>query len=198
MAAIPLMQRLEELRANQQKIDEAWRNTGNKPLLEFFVELIPRALQCERCSIFILDPEADNVWLQCGTGLKELQVRVPRAESLVGHVISTGECLVQSGMENRVGAHEWVDMRTGFVTRSALCVPVHGITQKKTIGAIQALNKKTLGAFGDDDRMILEKLATQIQMNIEHIFVHQQLTKLLDDTGKAISLLESKLPPAAP
>lgn len=188
-----LAQRLEELRVKQKQIDEAWKKTGNKPLLEFFVELIPRALNCERCSIFVLDPNADNVWVQCGTGLKEHQVRVPRAESMVGEVISTGKYQVDSEMENRVGAHEWVDLQTGFVTRNVLCVPVQGVTQPKITGAIQVLNKKSSSTFTTDDHKILEKLAAHIQMNIEHIYLRQQLAKLLDDTTKAVTLLENRL-----
>lgn len=193
MTTPTLAQRLDELRAKQKKIDDAWKKTGNKPLLEFFVELIPRALNCERCSIFVLDPEADNVWVQCGTGLKEHQVSVPRADSLVGQVISTGQFQNDSEMENRVGPHEWVDMQTGFVTRNVLCVPVRGVTQEIVTGAIQVLNKKSFGKFTDDDRKILEKLAAHIQMNIEHIYLRQQLAKLLEETSKAVLLLESRL-----
>jgi len=193
MAPNTLTQRLDELRSKQKKIDDVWKKTGNKPLLEFFVELIPRALNCERCSIFILDPEDDNVWLQCGTGLKEQQVRVPRAESLVGQVISTGQFQIDGDMENRVGAHEWVDMQTGFITRNVLCVPVSGLSQGKITGAIQVLNKRSFGKFTDDDHKTLEKLAAHIQMNIEHIYLRQQLAKLLEDTSKAVALLESRL-----
>ena len=193
MAPNTLTQRLDELRSKQKKIDDVWKKTGNKPLLEFFVELIPRALNCERCSIFILDPVNDNVWLQCGTGLKEQQVRVPRAESLVGQVISTGQFQIDGDMENRVGAHEWVDMQTGFITRNVLCVPVSGLSQGKITGAIQVLNKRSFGKFTDDDHKTLEKLAAHIQMNIEHIYLRQQLAKLLEDTSKAVALLESRL-----
>lgn len=60
-------------------------------------------------------------------------------------------------------------------------------------GAIQVLNKKSFGKFTDDDRKILEKLAAHIQMNIEHIFLCQQLAKLLEDTSKAVALIESRL-----
>jgi len=193
MTTSSLIQRLEDLKAKQKKIDAAWRKTGDKPLLEFFVEIIPKTLNCERCSIFVLDPESDNIWVQCGTGLKERQVAVPRGESLVGQVISSGNAQLESDMENRVGSHEWVDMQTGFMTRSALCVPVRGAAPGQINGAIQVLNKRGMTSFSDEDQKILERLAFHIQMNIENIYLHQQLAKLLGDTRKTIAALEKRI-----
>lgn len=193
MTTESLIQRLEELKAKQKKIDAAWRNTGDKPLLEFFVEIIPKTLNCERCSIFVLDPQSDNIWVQSGTGLKEKQVAVPRGESLVGQVISSGETQLESDMENRAGSHEWVDMQTGYMTRSALCVPVRGAAPGQVNGAIQVLNKRGMKTFSEEDQKILERLAFHIQMNIENIYLHQQLAKLLGDTRKTISALEKRI-----
>jgi len=193
MTTDSLIQRLEDLKAKQKKIDAAWRNTGDKPLLDFFVEIIPKTLNCERCSIFVLDPQSDNIWVQSGTGLKEHQVAVPRDESLVGQVISSGEAQLESDMENRVGSHEWVDMQTGYMTQSALCVPVRGAAAGQVNGAIQVLNKRGMKTFSDEDQKILERLAFHIQMNIENIYLHQQLAKLLNDTRKTISALEKRI-----
>ncbi len=193
MTTDSLIQRLEELKAKQKKIDAAWRNTGDKPLLDFFVEIIPKTLNCERCSIFVLDPESDNIWVQSGTGLKERQVAVPRGESLVGQVISSGETQLVTDMENRAGSHEWVDMQTGYMTQSALCVPVRGAAPGQVNGAIQVLNKRGMKTFSADDQKILERLAFHIQMNIENIYLHQQLAKLLGDTRKTIGALEKRI-----
>ncbi len=193
MTSSSLIQRLEDLKAKQKKIDAAWRKTGDKPLLDFFVEIIPKTLNCERCSIFVLDPESDNIWVQSGTGLKERQVAVPRGESLVGQVISSGEAQLESDMENRAGSHEWVDMQTGYMTRSALCVPVRGANAGEVYGAIQVLNKRGMKSFTDEDQKILERLAFHIQMNIENIYLHQQLAKLLADTRKTIAALEKRI-----
>ena len=93
MAEPSLEDKLRALEHKQKLINDAWAKTGNKELLSFFVELMPKALQCERCSIFILDPKEDNVWVQVGTGLLEKQINVPQAGSLVGEVISSGQRL---------------------------------------------------------------------------------------------------------
>ncbi len=188
-----LMQKLEDLKQKQQRVDEAWKKAGNKGLLEFLVDLIPRALGVERCSIFILDPVQDNVWLQCGTGLSEKQITVPKAGSLVGEVVSSGHFILEEDMENHAGAHEYVSMQTGFIVHNALCVPVHGVSVNRVTGAIQALNKNSRQGFTDEDRHLLEKLAFHLQMNIENIYLRQEMLKISTDLGKKIKMLESKL-----
>ena len=56
-----LENKLIEFKQKQSQIDQAWRNTGNRRLIEFFVEIIPKALSVDRCSIFVLDPKDDQL-----------------------------------------------------------------------------------------------------------------------------------------
>jgi len=185
-------QKLELLRKKQQLMEKAWREAGNRKLLQFFVDIMPKALNAERCSIFILDPVNEKVWLQCGTGLTEKQLQVPTANSIVGQVIESGKFVMEHDLEDQAGAHDVVAVKTGFVTRDALCVPVHGVISKKVVGAIQVLNK-TRGQFSDEDREILERLAFHLEMNIENIFLRQELAKMSVEMDKKIKMLEAKL-----
>lgn len=193
MSKSKLVEKLEELRSKQQLIDSAWKKTGNKEFLQFLVEILPKTLNAERCSIFILDPVNEDVWVQCGTGLSERQVSVPRGSSLVGKTISTGQYQIETDMDKQMGAHDTVAIKTGFVTRNALCVPVHGVTKDRVTGAIQVLNKIGGHTFTDEDRAILEKLAFHLQMNIENIFIKQELAKISHEMKEQILGLETKL-----
>ena len=185
-------QKLAQLRKKQQLMEKAWREAGNKKLLQFFVDIMPKALNAERCSIFILDPVNEKVWLQCGTGLTEKQLQVPTANSMVGQVIESGKFVLEHDLEDQAGAHDVVAVKTGYVTRSALCVPVHGVTSKKVVGAIQVLNK-IRGEFSDEDREVLERLAFHLEMNIENIFLRQEMAKMSVEMDKKIKMLEAKL-----
>ncbi len=187
-----LEQKLNQLRKKQQLMETAWREAGNRKLIQFFVDIMPKALDAERCSIFILDPVDEKAWLQCGTGLNEKQLQVPTKNSIVGRVMSSGEHVIEDDLEDQVGAHDIVAVKTGFVTRTALCVPVHGVTTKKVVGAIQVLNKRR-GCFDDADRKILETLAFHLEMNIENIFLRQELAKISVEMGRKIKMLEAKL-----
>lgn len=183
---------LATLKARQARVDAALNKAGNRGLLEFFVEILPRALNVERCSIFIFDPSAGHVWLECGTGLRQRQVSVPKGDSLVGRVIASGEHQIETDMDNLVGPHGVVDMQTGFVTRNALCVPVYGVSRERVTGAIEVLNKRG-GVFSDEDVTLLKRAAQQLQMNIENIFLRQELSRLSATMDKKIRLLERRL-----
>ena len=185
-------QKLAQLRKKQQLMEKAWREAGNKKLLQFFVDIMPKALSVERCSIFILDPVNEKVWLQCGTGLTEKQLQVPTSNSMVGQVIESGKFVMEHDLEDQAGAHDVVAVKTGYVTRDALCVPVHGVTSKKVVGAIQVLNK-VRGEFTDEDRETLERLAFHLEMNIENIFLRQEMAKMSVEMDKKIKMLEAKL-----
>lgn len=189
-----LQQKLNVLRSKQNQVDNAWKKTGNKELLEFFMDIIPKALDVERCSIFILDPVEDNVWLQCGTGVCERQISVPKWSSVVGRVIASGEPVIETDMESVVGAHDTASLKTGFVVRDTLCVPVKGVSVDKITGAIQVLNKKGLVAqYSDEDLNTLERLSYHLQMNIENIFLRQELAKISVAMRKQIEMLERRL-----
>jgi adenylate cyclase len=185
-------QKLEQLRSKQQLMEKAWKEAGNRQLIQFFVDIMPKTVDAERCSIFILDPVDEKAWLQCGTGLSEKQLTVPTKNSIVGRVIESGEAVMEEDLEEQVGAHDVVAVKTGFITRSALCVPVHGVTTKKIVGAIQVLNKRH-GSFTQEDKAVLERLAFHLEMNIENIFLRQELAKISVEMGKKIKLLEQRL-----
>ena len=188
-----LEEKLLELRNKQKKIDAVWSKAGNRKLIEFFVEVLPKALSVERCSIFVLDPVDDNVWLHSGTGVKERQIRVPKWSSIVGKVISSGKTMVEEDMENTVGAHDTVDIKTGFVSRNSLCVPVKGVTVDKVTGAIQVLNKLGGRPYTDEDKTLLKKAAMHLQVNVENIFLRQELIKISVHMDKQIRALEKSL-----
>ena len=192
MDKIVLEKKLEQLRNKQQLMEKAWREAGNRQLLQFFVDIMPKVLGAERVSIFILDPVDVKAWLACGTGLTEKQLQVPTSNSIVGQVIETGKYVQEDDLEDQVGAHDVVAAKTGYVTRSALCVPVNGVTSKKVVGAIQVLNK-IRGDFTDEDREILERLAFHLEMNIENIYLRQELAKISVEMDQKIKKLEAKL-----
>jgi Nif-specific regulatory protein/two-component system response regulator HydG len=189
-----LEQKLKDIRFRQEKLESAWKKTGNRELLEFFIDIMPRVLDVERCSIFVLDPEDDKVWLQAGTGLKERQVVVPTKGSIVGRVIAGGKTLIDMDLQTSVGEHDVVAMKTGFVVRNTLCVPVFGVKNPKdVVGAIQVLNKRRQSEYSESDIKTLERLACLMRMNIENIYLRQEIVKVSEEMKKKIERLEELL-----
>lgn len=193
MDRLTFAMRLEELRHKQQLINKAWEKASDNQLLELFIEILPKALNVERCSIFVLDSKEDNVWLHCGTELKSKQIQVPKWSSMVGSVISSGEAVVEYDLASQVGIHDTVDLQTGFTTRDAMCVPIRGVSTNKITGAIQVLNKTDGQRYSEEDKTLLEKVAFNIQMTIESVFVRQESMTLSEELEKRIQLFEKNL-----
>jgi GAF domain-containing protein len=193
MDKLQLAMRLEELRNKQSLLNDAWEKTSNHKLLDLFVQMLPRTLDVERCSIFILDPEENNVWLHCGTDVAQRQISVPKWSSMVGSVIDSGECKIDYDMDQNPGYHDMVDFETGFRTKNALCVPIRGVTTGKVTGAIQVLNKLNGQKYSEDDRALLETIAFHIQMDIENMYLRQETIKISREIGNKISLFEANL-----
>jgi signal transduction protein with GAF and PtsI domain len=193
MDRLTFAMRLEELRHKQQLVNKSWDKASDNQLLELFIEILPKALHVERCSIFVLDSKEDNVWLHCGTGVKSKQIQVPKWSSMVGLVISSGEPMMKYDLDSHVGIHDTVDLQTGFTTRNALCVPIHGVSTNKITGAIQVLNKTNGQRYSEEDKTMLEKVAFNIQMTIENEFVRQASIMLSEELEKRIQLFEKNL-----
>lgn len=192
MGVAEIAQKLGELRQKQAFILKSWQKAGNKDLLQFFVEIIPKALNAERCGIFILDPVRKDIWIQSGTGLAERDITVPIDTSIVGRVIKTGEAIVEEDLEKTVGSHDVIGVKTGFLARNALCVPVQGAQEGKVIGAIQILNKRG-GKYTDEDRATLQRLASLVRLNLEDIFMRQEMLSISELMTREIKLLEKRL-----
>ena len=182
---------IRELESKQEKVEKAWGQLGGPSLLSFFADIIPQTLNAERSSLFILDPKQDNVWIKCGTGVEEEEITVPLEGSMVGEVISTGVPQIELDMGERVGVHEEIGIAVKYTTRSALCVPVKSATGE-VIGAIQVLNKRSRW-FNERDLEVLEQMAFQIQVNIENIYLRQDLRKLARLLSAKVSHLRKKL-----
>lgn len=183
-------EQLQRLRDKKQTINQSWDKTRNKELLAFFVGIIPRLFDAERCSIFILDPASDRVWLEAGTGVSEKQIEVPKSGSLVGEVIATGKSRTLSDMDESAGAHRETDAKTGFATRNALCVPVRDLAGQQVTGAIQVLNTSAEGGFTEEDGQVLESLGHYLQMSIENVFLNQELLAISEKLNRRLQSVE--------
>ncbi len=188
-----IIKRIHELKLKQESLKKTWSKAGKRELLDFFIEILPRLLDADRCGVFILDPLKDSVWLESGTGIDEHEIDVPKKSSFAGKVISSGTSRMENDMENQVGAHDTVAIRTGYITYNIICAPVFGATRHKVIGAIQVLNKRKNADFTAQDLELLEKAAELLQIQVENIFARQEISKISDEMARQITALEKKL-----
>lgn len=115
------------------------------------VQQVHASWHIEACSLWLLDDhhQALRVLTNVGTPADILtKMEVPLGEGFVGHVAKTSKWIYTNDVATHPLHYRDVDYKTGFTTRSLLCVPLvyHG----KVIGAMQFLNKLD-GDFDDQD-----------------------------------------------
>ena len=173
---------IDKLNQKRNYLDADLDTSGKISLLEFYVKIVPKVVNAERCSIFIYDPDSKTIWLKCGTELEERDIKVTlEYDATVVNVITSGQHKFVTGLDKKRGVHKRIDENTGFVTRDILCIPIKSLDGTEVTGAVEILNKKGGGTFNDDDRMLLEEMAHFMELTIENIFFNQETANVLDN-----------------
>ena len=140
-----------------------------------------RLLNAERSTLFLNDEKTNELWSEVGQGLESMQIRLPNNAGIAGAVFTSGKSINIPYAYADLRFNPAVDKRTGYFTRSILCVP---IVNKKgaTIGVTQVLNKRG-GPFTNDDESRLRAFTAQISIALENakLFADVQSMKNYND-----------------
>ncbi|RKZ33659.1 MAG: hypothetical protein DRQ37_08665, partial [Gammaproteobacteria bacterium] len=185
----PLVHSLEALRTRLDYVNRAWSTDNHEALLRFYVRIVPSLADAERCAIFILDRQTGEVVSKVGTGLKEREIAAPREGSIVGRVISTGECVMENDVRDTRGFHRKADAQTGFVTRSVLCAPVKSVVDGRVTGAIEVLNKLGAEGFSEQDRELMGEVAEFLSRALDNILLTDEIRLLSGQLDREVEQL---------
>ncbi len=125
-----------------------------------------RMLNAERSTLFLNDEKTGELWSEVGVGLDAVSIRFPNHLGIAGVVFKSGKSINIPYAYADLRFNPEFDHKTGYFTRSILCVPVvnkHG----KTIGVTQVLNKHG-GAFTDEDESRLRAFTAQVSIGLEN------------------------------
>jgi HD-GYP domain-containing protein (c-di-GMP phosphodiesterase class II) len=119
-------------------------------------------------------------------------------------VVATGETVMVEDVTKDTRHYHQIDARSGFVTRSILCVPLRapriilgpdrGDVAPRIIGGAQALNKRE-GAFTQDDIALFEVFASQAATALQISRLYAGMQRLFDDTIKVVANLSDARDP---
>jgi len=125
-----------------------------------------KMLHAERSTLFLNDEKTNQLWSQVGEGLGATQIRLPNHLGIAGAVFTSGKTVNIPHAYADLRFNPTFDKKTGFFTRSILCVPVVN-KQGKVIGVTQVLNKKG-GPFTNEDEQRLRAFTAQISIGLEN------------------------------
>ncbi|UCD34059.1 MAG: sigma-54-dependent Fis family transcriptional regulator [Nitrospiraceae bacterium] len=172
-----ISQKLIDLKMRLEQVNRSWTLGDHEGLLRFYVFIIPRVMDAERCSIFVFEPGTDRIWLKCGTGLEERQLMPPREDSIVGQAISSGRWVIANGLETSP-YHADLASKTKYKTRNVLCAPIRSRTKEGVTGAIEVLNKRGGNPFTDEEGNLLQEVADHLSAALENIVLSQEILEV--------------------
>ncbi len=141
----------------------------------------------DRCSIFLHDPNTDELWSTVALGIAGKVIRISSSAGLTGHCFLTGETI---NLEDAYGDNRFnkeVDLKTGYYTRSALCMPLYNRTGSRS-GVIELLNKKE-GVFTKEDETFLQTFGNNASVFIEMAQLQKARIDALEQSRKELEQL---------
>lgn len=164
------LKRVEKLRKHEieflEVISEMTSDINIESLLQKVMAEATRMLGAERSTLFLNDKKTNQLWSQVGQGLGAMQIRLPNHMGIAGTVFTSGMTVNIPHAYADLRFNPAFDRKSGFFTRSILCVP---ITNKagEVIGVTQVLNKKN-GSFTAEDESRLKTFTAQIAISLEN------------------------------
>ncbi|MGH7145898.1 MAG: PP2C family protein-serine/threonine phosphatase [Planctomycetota bacterium] len=169
-------------------------------LLQLIVAAITRILDAERSSLFIVEPEKNEMYTRIAQGDGVGTIRIPLGLGIAGSVAVAGKTVNIPDAYADARFNPEVDKRTGFRTRSILCMPLRDHTDR-IVAVAQVLNKKSGRPFNHYDEYILDALGAQAgvvleQARLRDIFLEQK--RMQAEMDLAASIQRRLLPAASP
>ena len=152
-------------------------------LVDLLIREAPSVMNAERATIFLADRAKKELYSHLGVGVRHDEIRIPWDSGIAGSVFIEGKPLNIVDPYHDPRFNKNVDRRTGFTTRSLLCVPLRS-PGSSTLGVFQVLNKRA-GVFTSTDLEILEILASQAATSLESV--------MESDTGIRHSLSHNRV-----
>jgi sigma-B regulation protein RsbU (phosphoserine phosphatase) len=166
-------------------------------LLGSILTVARNELHVERGTLYFVDEEKHEIWTKIAGELSN-EIRLPIGKGLAGTVAATGEAIILHDAYADPRFDRSLDQKTGYRTRSMLCVPIRNRGQK-IVGVLQLLNK-TAGAFGSGDLDFLNGISDHMAIAMENATLHMELLEKqrMQEELKLGREIQSRLLPQPP
>jgi HD-GYP domain-containing protein (c-di-GMP phosphodiesterase class II) len=142
-------------------------------ILSLVREETVKALEAERCTVFVYDKESNELWSKVASGIEgSTTLRIRADKGLAGHVLKMGEALNIVDVYNDPRFNQDIDRQTGYRTRNVLCIPILN-RDNESIGVVQVLNKR-VGSFTKADEDLLRAIAATTGITLENAMMAKE------------------------
>lgn len=164
-------------------------------MLEVITSETTRMLKCDRCSVFVVDHQSQELWTQIALGLEGTRtIRVAlTGTSIVSLCARTGRVINIADAYEDPRFDPDVDKITGYRTKNILCVPMHN-RNGSVIGVFEVMNKEQ-GIFTEEDEEWLQALAAVAGGLIEQAQQYSEIEHFVDKTLETLAQTIDKRDP---
>src|SRR5437660_1297215 len=153
------------------------------------IDLITKALDAERATLFLYDGDAGVLFSRVLLGDGVTEIRLPATAGIAGAVFSAETPEIIPDVDKDPRFNPEIDRRTGYHTRNILCLPLrnrHG----QAIGVTEALNKRS-GDFGADDLALAEAINRHAASALEQAFLVERLEQAQREEIELLTIAEA-------
>jgi adenylate cyclase len=153
------------------------------------IELITEALDAERATLFLHDPDTSELFSRAARGEDVTEIRIPQTVGIAGSVFCSGlpEIIDDAYQDTRFNPE--VDRRTGYRTNNMLCVPLRN-PGGQVIGVTEVLNKRS-GAFTAIDMTLLGGINRHAASALEQAHLMERLEKARREELELLAITEA-------
>ena len=182
---------------------------GDLETSALFKQVVSRSrdiLHADRATMFLVDSETNELYSMVADGAPT--IRIPKGVGIAGHVVSSGLTvnIPDCYMDRRFNRD--MDVKTGYRTRSMICMSIPDLHGEGSIGCLQLLNKlsneeSSNGSNGDndnddisfdaDDEALLENLVGEVAVAVDHVLRNNNNSDQLNKLNSQLQEMEDRL-----
>ena len=178
-------------------------------LLRLLIDKVTELMDADRSTLYLLSEDGTELWSKVVQGKDTLAIRLKVGEGIAGWVAQSGEVVNIADAYRDTRFQPAVDLRSGYRTRSILCVPMRN-RAGAVVGVVQVLNKRAasladgrsdadtsatlslFSAFSPEDEELLLALASQAAVVIDNSKLYLSVVAKNAELARATALLEAR------
>jgi GAF domain-containing protein len=157
-------------------------------VLRSIVEATVTLFDAEAASIALYDAASDRLVFEVAAGEQGqgvLGISIAPDQGIAGYVFRTGQALALSDVAQDARFGRAVAEQTAYLPRSIVAVPL--VTDDRTIGVLEVLDKRSAAAFSLRDIELASVFARQAATAITATRVERDVASLLDSGLRALA-----------
>ncbi len=161
-----------------------------RELLTKIMSTATQVMRCETSTVYLVDEQTNELYFHIvqgdpNVGAKLQEIRLPMGTGLAGWCAQNNKTVMVPDTEKDPRFFKGADKKSGFVTRSMICVPMR--LKDKIIGVLQVLNRTGDIPFNEHDVEMLENMANQAVSAIENARLYENIQKVYLSTIEVLA-----------